>query len=63
MGKSLSDEDRVLLAIGRHIRRGSAAEYERFIRHGVRTLHVVELARTGEIAVDLTAQSDDGAFH
>jgi hypothetical protein len=55
----LCDEDRVLLAIGRRIRRGCAVEYERFIRHAVKSLHVVELHRAGELAVDLTAQSSD----
>lgn len=56
----LSDEDRVIVNLGRRLRAASAAEYERALRHLARSLMAAEIiAPNGARLVDLTVDSAD----
>jgi hypothetical protein len=56
----LSDDDRVLVNLGRSIRAANAAEYARFLRLAVKTLQVASIKKNDRRTVDLTADSSDG---
>lgn len=55
----LSDEDVVVVTLGRRLRQASAAEYERFLRLAAKALLAVELQQGREGVIDLTHRSDD----
>ena len=56
----LSDEDRVLVNLGRRLRAMSGAEYERLLRLATKALMAAEIrAPDGRRLVDLTVDSSD----